>query len=101
VGPSARLGRAIAVRCVKFGHERQKEKVRRKPVLVQCAFSAARAKYSYVQFLRLKVRGRRKKPLPRKATSILTAADHMQRDGTFYADVGPNYFARHATTTSR
>jgi transposase len=71
-----------------------------KPVLVQCAFAAARAKNSYfqAQFLRLKARRGPKKAAIAVAASILTAAYHMLRDGTFYADLGPNHFARHDKT---
>jgi transposase len=68
-----------------------------KPVLVQCAFAAARTKNSYfqAQFLRLKARRGPKKAAVAVAASILTAAYHMLRDGTFYADLGPDYFVRH------
>ena len=71
-----------------------------KPVLVQCAFAAARAKNSYfqAQFLRLKARRGPKKAAIAVAASILTAAYHMLRDGTFYADLGPDHFARHDKT---
>ena len=50
-----------------------------KPVLVQCAFAAARAKNSYLQaqFLRLKARRGPKKAAIAVAASILTAAYHM------------------------
>jgi transposase len=68
-----------------------------KPVLVQCAFAAARAKNSYLQaqFLRLKARRGPKKAAIAVAASILTAIYHMLRDGTFHKDLGPNHFARH------
>jgi transposase len=71
-----------------------------KPVLVQCAFAAARTKDSYLQaqFLRLKARRGPKKAAIAVAASILTAAYHILRDGTFYTDLGPNHFARHDKT---
>jgi transposase len=71
-----------------------------KPVLVQCAFAAARAKNTYLQaqFLRLKARRGPKKAAIAVAASILTAAYHMLRDGTFYNDLGPNHFAHHDRT---
>jgi transposase len=71
-----------------------------KPVLVQCAFAAARAKNSYfqAQFLRLKARRGPKKAAIAVAASILTAAYHLLRDGTFYTDLGPDHFARHDKT---
>jgi len=71
-----------------------------KPVLVQCAFAAARAKNTYLQaqFLRLKARRGPKKAAIAVAASILTAVYHMLRDGTFYNDLGPQHFARHDKT---
>jgi transposase len=71
-----------------------------KPLLVQCAFAAARAKNSYLQaqFLRLKARRGPKKAAIAVAASILTAVYHMLRDGTFYTDLGPDHFARHDKT---
>jgi len=71
-----------------------------KPVLVQCAFAAARAKNTYLQaqFLRQKARRGPKKAAIAVAASILTAAYHMLRDGTFYNDLGPNHFAHHDRT---
>jgi hypothetical protein len=71
-----------------------------KPVLVQCAFAAARAKNTYLQaqFLRLKARRGPKKAAIAVAASILTAVYHMLRDGTFYADLGPEHFARYDKT---
>jgi hypothetical protein len=50
-----------------------------KPVLVQCAFAAARAKNTYLQaqFLRLKARRGPKKAAIAVAASILTAVYHM------------------------
>jgi transposase len=67
-----------------------------KPVLVQCAWAAARKRGSYfeAQFLRLKGRRGPKKAAIAVAASILTTVYHMLRDGTGYQDLGPNYFAR-------
>jgi hypothetical protein len=71
-----------------------------KPLLVQYAYAAARAKNSYLQaqFLRLKARRGPKKAAIAVAASILTAVYHMLRDGTFYTDLGPDRFARHDKT---
>ena len=67
-----------------------------KPVLVQCAWAAARKKNSYfqVQFLRLKARCGPKKAAVAVAASILTTAYHMLADGTCYQDLGADHFAR-------
>jgi len=67
-----------------------------KPVLVQCAWAAARKRGSYfeAQFLRLKGRRGPKKAAIAVAASILTTAYHMLRDGTCYYDLGPNHFTR-------
>jgi transposase len=67
-----------------------------KPVLVQCAWAAARKKNSYLraQFLRLKARGGAKKAAVVVAASLLTIVYHMMRDGTCYQDLGPNHFHR-------
>jgi transposase len=67
-----------------------------KPVLVQCAHAAAKAKNSYfqAQYLRLKARRGPKKAVIAVAASILTTAYHMLADGTCYQDLGPDYFAR-------
>jgi transposase len=71
-----------------------------KPVLVQCAFAAARAKNTYLQaqFLRLKARRGPKKAAIAVAASILTAVYHMLRDGTFFRDLGPDHLARYDKT---
>jgi transposase len=66
--------------------------------LVQCAWAASRKKASYLQAQYHRLRGRRG---PRKAAcavaaSILTAAYHMLKDGTVYADLGPDHFDRRA-----
>lgn len=67
-----------------------------KPVLVQCAWAAARKKDSYYQalFLRLKARCGPKKAAVAVAASLLTTAYHMLADGTFYQDLGKDHFAR-------
>lgn len=67
-----------------------------KPVLVQCAWAAARTKNSYLQtqFLRIKARRGPKKAAVAVAASILTAAYHMLRDGLDYQDLGPAHLAR-------
>jgi transposase len=66
-----------------------------KPVLVQCAWGAARAKGTYyqAQFLRLKARRGPKKAAVAVAASILTAAYHMLKDGTFHQDRGADVLA--------
>ena len=70
-----------------------------KPVLVQCAWGAARAKGTYyqAQFHRLKARRGPKKAAVAVAASILTAAYHMLKDGTFHHDLGPDHFDRRST----
>jgi transposase len=67
-----------------------------KPVLVQCAWAAARKKNSYfqAQFLRIKARCGPKKAAIAVAASILTTAYHMLTDGTYYQDLGADHFAR-------
>jgi transposase len=67
-----------------------------KTTLVQCAWAASRKKASYLQaqFQRLRHRRGPKKAICAVAASILTAAYHMLRDGTFYQDLGANHFHR-------
>lgn len=67
-----------------------------KPVLVQCAWAAARKRNSYfqAQFLRLRARCGPKKAVVAVAASILTTAYHMLADGTCYQDLGADHFAR-------
>jgi transposase len=67
-----------------------------KPVLVQCAWSAARVKNTYLQaqFLRLRSRRGPKKAAIAVAASILGAAFHIIRDGIDYKDLGGDYFIR-------
>jgi transposase len=69
-----------------------------KTTLVQCAWAASRKKASYLQaqFQRLRHRRGPKKAICAVAASILTAAYHMLRDGTFYQDLGPTHFRRDA-----
>ena len=64
--------------------------------LVQCAWAGARKKASYLQaqFQRLRHRQGPKKAICAVAASILTAAYHMLRHGTFYQDLGPDHFRR-------
>ena len=67
-----------------------------KTTLVQCAWAAARKKGGYLQaqFQRMRARRGPKKAICAVAASILTAAYHMLRDGTFYQDLGPGHFSR-------
>ena len=65
-----------------------------KPLLVQCAWAAARTKNTYLQgqYLRLKSRRGPKKAAVAVAASILTAAYHMLRNDVVYNDLGPGHF---------
>jgi transposase len=67
-----------------------------KPVLVQCAWGAARTKGSYyqAQFFRLKSRRGPKKAAIAVAASLLTAAYHMLKDGTFHQDLGADFLVK-------
>jgi transposase len=67
-----------------------------KPVLVQCAWAAARTKNTYLQaqFLRIKARRGPRKAVVAVAASILTAAYHMLRDELDYRDLGPSHLGR-------
>ena len=69
-----------------------------KTALVQCAWAASRKRDGYLraQFQRLRQRRGPKKAICAVAASILTAAYHMLRDGTFYRDLGPDHFGRRA-----
>src|SRR5215212_1525326 len=69
-----------------------------KTALVQCAWAASRKKDGYLraQFQRLRARRGPKKAICAVAASILTAAYHMLRDGTFFQDLGPDHFDRRA-----
>jgi transposase len=65
-----------------------------KPMLVNAAWSATRKTNSYLraQFLRLKSRRGPKKAILAVASSMLTAAYIMLRDGVEYHDLGPHHF---------
>lgn len=67
-----------------------------KTTLVQCAWSAARTKATYLhaQFLRIRARRGESKAIVAVAASILTAAYHMLSNGTVYSDLGPQHFDR-------
>jgi transposase len=66
-----------------------------KPTLVNAAWAATRKRDSYLraQFLRIKSRRGAKKAILAVASSMLTAAYFMLRDGVEYHDLGPRYFA--------
>jgi transposase len=72
-----------------------------KTTLVQCAWAASHKKDSYLQaqFQRLRHRRGPKKAVCAVAASILTAAYHMLRDGTFYQDLGANHLNRASAET--
>lgn len=72
-----------------------------KTTVVQYAWAASHKKGSYLQaqFQRLRHRRGPKKAICAVAASILTAAYHMLRDGTFYQDLGPNHFNRASAET--
>jgi transposase len=72
-----------------------------KAMLVQCAWAATRSKGTYLHAQYLRLRGRRgpKKAICAVAASILTAAYHMLKDGTFYNDVGSAHFHRRRPET--
>ncbi|MFP2964508.1 transposase, partial [Myxococcus sp. 1LA] len=67
-----------------------------KASLVQCAWSAARTRGTYLraQFLRLKSRRGPKKAILAVAASMLTAAYHMLRHNLPYKELGADYFER-------
>src|SRR3954463_6445167 len=69
-----------------------------KTTLVQCAWAASRKKASYLQaqYHRLRARRGARKAVCAVAASILTAAYHMLKHGTAYADLGPDHFDRRA-----
>lgn len=71
-----------------------------KTTLVTSAWSAARAKNTYLraQFLRLKGRRGAQKAIMGVAASMLTAAYFILRDGVDYRDLGPSHFDRHDKT---
>jgi transposase len=72
-----------------------------KPTLIQCAWAGARKKGSYLQaqFHRLRARRGAKKAIGAVAASMLTAAYHMIKTGTFYQDLGADHFERRAKPT--
>src|SRR2546425_6379489 len=65
-----------------------------KPTLVDAAWAATHKKDSYLraQFLRIKSRRGAKKAILAVASSMLTAAYFMLRDGVEYHDLGHHYF---------
>jgi transposase len=69
-----------------------------KATLTQCAWAGARKKGGYLQaqFARLRARRGAKKAIVAVAASILNAVYHMLSNGTFYADLGAEYFDRRA-----
>lgn len=71
-----------------------------KPVLVQCAWGAARSKrtYTQAQFLRLRARRGPMKAVVAVAATILTAAYYILRDGVSYHDLGADYFVQRDRT---
>ena len=76
-----------------------------RPRSIQCAWAGARKKGSYLQaqFHRLRARRGAKKAIGAVAASMLTAAYHMLKDGTFYQDLGagPLRPPRHADEGKR
>ena len=72
-----------------------------KAALVQSAWAASRKNASYLQsrFLRLKSRRGPQKAICAVAASILTAIYHMLKNGTFYADLGPDHFQTRSRKT--
>jgi transposase len=67
-----------------------------KPLLVQCAWSATRARGTYLQaqYLRLRARRGPKKAIVAVAASMLTAIYHMLKNNTEYVDLGPHHFVK-------
>ena len=67
-----------------------------KPILVQCAWAAARTQgtYARAQFLRLRARRGPMKAVVAVAASLLTAAYHILRDDVNYRDLGAEHFHR-------
>jgi len=76
-----------------------------KTLLVQCAWSAVRARGSYLRakFLRLRARRGAKKAIVAVAAAILTSVYFMLNRGTEYKDLGAEYFTvlSRAKATSR
>lgn len=73
-----------------------------KPLLVQCAWSATRARGTYLQaqYLRLRARRGPKKAIVAVAASMLTAIYHMLKNGTEYVDLGPHHFVKDRQRTA-
>ena len=69
-----------------------------KTTLIQSAWAASRTKDTYLQAQYHRLRSRRgpKKAICAVAASILTAAYHMLKNGTFYEDLGSGHFDRSA-----
>ena len=67
-----------------------------KTTLITAAWAAVRVKDSYLQtqFHRLRARRGAKKAILAVASSMLTAAYHMLKNGTQYQDLGAGHFAR-------
>jgi transposase len=65
-----------------------------KPTLINAAWAATRKRDSYhhAQFLRIKTRRGAKKAVMAVASSMLTAAYFMLRDGVIYQDLGAEHF---------
>lgn len=72
-------------------------------VLVQCAWSASRARNTYLaaQFWRLARRIGKKKAAMAVGHSILVAAWHMLHDNVDYTDLGNDWFARKHSEDAR
>jgi transposase len=72
-----------------------------KAALIQCAWAASHKNASYLQaqFRRLKSRRGPQKAICAVAASILTAIYHMLKNGTLYADLGPDHFHARARQT--
>jgi hypothetical protein len=69
-------------------------------MLVQCAWAATRTKATYLHAQFVRLRGRRAEESDlRCCPSILTAAYHMLKDGTFYEDLGAAHFDRRRPET--
>jgi transposase len=69
-----------------------------KTSLIQCAWSATRAKHTYLQTQYLRLRSRRgaKKAIAAVAASILNAIYHMLKNGVRYHDLGAAHFDQQA-----
>ena len=71
-----------------------------KPVLVQCAWGAARTKrtYTQAQFCRLKARRGVKNAAVAVAATLLTATYYILRDGVSYHELGADHFVERDRT---